>query len=420
MMEGVIDVRGSKNAATPIIAATTLTPNPCILDNVPLIDDVMKMIEIIRGMGGVIEFIDKRKIRVVTENIDPQRLDFEMVQKMRSSILLVGPLLARFGKVSIPHPGGCVIGSRGLETHINAFVKMGAKVEIEGVKNNGSGKLNVYHFSIDKKLKGREIVLDEFSVTATENILMASSLVEGKTVIKTAATEPHVQDLSIFLRKMGVDIKGDGTNEIEVIGRKDLKEAEHFITYDYIEAGTFILMALATKGNITVVNVPVGQLELFLTRLKSFGAKLNIKKDSVVVSPSKNIVIPKIQTMPHPGIPTDLQAPFGALATQTKGLTLIHDPLYEGRLKYLEELNKMGAEIVICDPHRAIINGPTELHGTVLDPLDLRAGAALIIAGLIADGITIIRDISQADRGYEEIDKRLKDVGANIKRVNNS
>ncbi len=419
-MEGAIDVRGSKNAATPIIAATLLTSSPCILDNIPLIDDVLKMIEIVEKLGADVEFINKRKVKITAKDIAPEKLDFEMVQKMRSSILFIGPLLARFGKVSIPHPGGCVIGSRGIDTHINAFVKMGAKVKVEGVKNNGTGKVNVYHFTIDRKLKPKEIILNEFSVTATENILMASSLIEGKTVIKIAASEPHVQDLSSFLRKMGVGVIGDGSSKIEVKGKKTLKGAEHFIGYDYIEAGTFILMALATKSNIIVENTPVEHLELFLTRLQSFGAKMKVKKDSVAVSPSSNIVIPKVQTMPHPGIPTDLQAPFGVLATQTKGLTLIHDTLYEGRLKYLEELNKMGAEIVICDPHRAIINGPTELYGTVLSPLDLRAGAALIIAGLIADGVTIIRDASQADRGYESIEKRIKALGADIKRVTSS
>ncbi len=417
IMEGAIDVRGSKNAATPIIAGTILASDFCILDNVPLVDDVNKMIELIKTMGGEVSFLGKRKIKINTKNINPEKLDFEMVQRMRSSILLVGPLLARFGKVSIPYPGGCVIGSRGLDTHINAFIKMGAKVIVEKIKNNGSGKLNVYHFSIDKKLRPKEIVLDEFSVTATENVLMASSLIEGKTTIKIAAAEPHVQDLASFLRKMGAEIVGDGTNEITVKGKSKLSGTEHFICYDYIEAGTFILMALATKSSMEILNTPVNHLELFLAKLKSFGAKIKVKEDRVVVSPSKNIIIPKIQTMPHPGIPTDLQAPFGVLATQTKGLTLIHDPLYEGRLKYLEELNKMNAEIVICDPHRAIINGPTELHGAVLDPLDLRAGAALIIAGLVADGITIIRDISQADRGYESLDKRLRKVGADIKRV---
>ncbi len=419
-LEGVIDVRGSKNAATPIIAATLLTSSPCILDNIPLVGDVEKMLEVVKEMGAEVEFIEKRKVKITAKNIIPEKLDFEMANKMRSSVLFIGPLLARFGKVSIPQPGGCVIGSRPIDFHINAFSKMGVTIEQEGLKKNGSKTANVYHFNAPKGLKGKEVVFDGFSVTGTENILMAATLAQGKTIIKIAASEPHVQDLALFLKKMGADIKGEGTSTIEVNGKKELSGAEHFICYDYIEAGTFILLAIATKGNICIENTPVEDLKLFLNKLKMSGAKIKINKSSVVVSPAKKLVIDRVQAMPYPGIPTDLQAPIGVLSTQTEGLTLIHDPIFEGRLKYLEELNKMGAEIVICDPHRAIINGPTELHGTVLDPLDLRAGAALIIAGLIAEGTTIIRDISQADRGYENIDKRLREIGADIRREKNN
>jgi UDP-N-acetylglucosamine 1-carboxyvinyltransferase len=416
-LEGVIDVKGSKNAATPIIAATLLTSSPCILDNIPLVQDVKAMLEIVENMGAEVQYLEKRKVRIVAKNINPPRLNFDLVNKMRSSILLVGPLLARFGHVKIPQPGGCVIGSRPIDAHLNGFCKMGVEIEEFGLKKNGSRTSNVYHLSAKKKLRGREIVLDEFSVTATENILMAATLAKGKTIIKIAASEPHVQDLAKFLKKMGADIKGEGTSTIEVRGKESLGGAEHSICFDYIEAGTFILLALAAKGRVCIENAPVDDLKLLLCKLKKFGGKLKVEKNKVTTSPGNNLVIGKIQTMPHPGIPTDLQAPLGVLSTQAKGLTLIHDPLYEGRLKYLEELNKMGAEIVICDPHRAIINGPTRLHGIKLDPLDLRAGAALIIAGLIAEGTTIIRDVSQADRGYEEIEKRLSKIGARIKRI---
>ncbi len=416
-LEGVIDVRGSKNAATPIIAATLLTSSPCILDNVPLVEDVKAMLRIIEDMGADVEYLDKRRVKITAKDINPSRLSFDLVNKMRSSILLIGPLLARFGCVKIPQPGGCIIGSRPIDAHLNAFLKMGVEIEEFGLKKNGSRTSNVYHFKAEKRLQGREIVLDEFSVTATENVLMAATLAKGKTIIKIAASEPHVQDLAIFLKKMGADIKGEGTNTIEIKGKDVLSGAEHFICYDYIEAGTFLLLALATKGSVCIENFPVNDLKLLLCKLKNFGAKLKIRESSVTTSPGKDLVINKIQIMPHPGIPTDLQAPLGVLSTQAKGLTLIHDPLYEGRLKYLEELNKMGAEIVLCDPHRAIINGPTKLHGTKLDPLDLRAGAALIIAGLLAEGTTIIKDVVQADRGYEEIEKRLSKIGARIKRT---
>jgi UDP-N-acetylglucosamine 1-carboxyvinyltransferase len=418
-LEGVVDVRGSKNAATPIIAATLLTSSPCVLENVPCIEDVKKMLEVVQKLGAKVEYLEKRKIRITAKDVSPERLDFDLVNKMRSSILLIGPLLARFGHVRISQPGGCVIGARSIDTHLNAFTKMGVTVEGFELKKNGERRSNVYHFNTEKKLRGRDIVLDELSVTATENIMMAACLANGKTRIKIAATEPHVQDLALFLKKMGADIKGDGTNTIEIKGKESLGGAEHFICYDYIEAGTFILLSLAVDGRVCIKNTPVEHLDLLLSQLNNFGAKLKIGKNEVSVLGGKNIVMRKVQTMPYPGIPTDLQAPLGALSTQTKGLTLIHDPLYEGRLKYLEELNKMGAEIVNCDPHRAIINGPTKLHGIKLDPLDLRAGAALIIAGLVAEGTTVIRDVSQADRGYEEIDKRLVAIGAKIKRVKN-
>ncbi len=416
-LEGAIDVKGSKNAATPIIAATLLTDKPCIVGNIPLVDDVRKMLEIIKKMGAEVDFIEKRKVRIVAKNISPERLDFDLVNKMRSSILLVGSLLARFGYVRIPQPGGCIIGSRPIDAHLNAFSKMGVKIEEFGLKKNGSRKSNVYHFTTKKGLKNGEVVIDWFSVTATENILMAAALTKGKTSIKVAATEPHVQDLVLFLQKMGADIKGSGTNTLDVTGKESLHGTEHSVCYDYVEAGTFILLALATKGKVDIKNVPVENLKLLLTKLKGFGGKIKIGKNEVSVSPWKKIRIDRLRTMPYPGIPTDLQAPLGVLSTQSEGLTLIHDTIFEGRLKYLEELNKMGAEIVVCDPHRAIINGPTKLHGTKLDPLDLRSGAALIIAGLVAEGTTIIKDISQADRGYEEIDKRLQKIGAKIKRI---
>ncbi len=416
-LKGTIDVRGSKNATTPIIAATLLTSETCVLDNIPLVDDVKTMLEIIEGMGGEVNFVNKRRVEITAKDIDPGKIDFSLINKMRSAILLVGPLLARFGSARIPHPGGCIIGSRPIDAHLNGFAEMGVKTEEFGLKKNGSKTSNVYHFKGNGRLEGGEVVIDWFSVTATENILMAACLAKGKTVIKVAATEPHVQDLACFLKKMGADIKGEGTSTIVVKGKEKLGGAEHAVCYDYIEAGTFILLALAGRGDVCVENVPVENLKLLLNKLHRCGGKIKIKGDKVFISPWKSLRIDRLRTMPYPGIPTDLQAPIGVLSTQAEGLTLIHDTIYEGRLKYLEELNKMGAEIVVCDPHRAIINGPTLLHGTKLDPLDLRAGAALIIAGLIAEGTTVIKDISQADRGYEEIDKRLCSIGARIKRI---
>ncbi len=429
-LEGEIKAKGSKNAATPILAATILTEEPCTISNLPLIDDVFKMIELIKSLGAKVTWIEDDKIRIEAKNIDSTSLDRSLISKMRSSVLMMGPLLARCGSVEMNHPGGCIIGTRSVNTHLDALRDLGAEVEVSQIgssinPSNEKGfcgyseKTNLYSLKARKEFGGGEVILDEFSVTGTENILMACALSAKKTTIKIAACEPHVQELAEFLKKMGADIKGEGTHTIEISGKKKLKGADHFIPYDYVEAGTYILMALTVGGKVNVGNVPTEHLELFFKKIKSFGGDIEIIDNrSVLVKTSPGMKMNKIQALPYPGIPTDLQSAFGALATQTEGLTLIHDPLYDGRLKYLEELNKMGAEIIICDPHRAVINGPTELHGTELGPLDLRGGAALIIAGLAAKGITIIKNISQVDRGYEKIEERLQKIGASIKRIN--
>ncbi len=417
-LKGEIKIRGCKNAATPILAATLLTDQPCFIDNLPLVKDIFNMIELIKDLGAKIEWVGKRKLKIEAKHINPNNLNQNLISKMRSSILLLGPLLARFGKVFIVHPGGCIIGARPLDTHFEAFKKMGVEIKENKIKNKTGFCLRVKKKQGLRKLQGNEIILEEFSVTATENILMASTLAQGKTTIKIAACEPHVQDLICFLKKMGVKIQGEGSHTITINPRKRLRGANHFLIYDAIEAGTFIIAAAATKGTILVKNCPVSHLDLVLTKLQKFGLPIKIlTKNSLIVYPWKKIEIKKIQALPYPGIATDLQSIFGVLATQAQGTTLIHDPLYEGRLKYLEELNKMGADIIICDPHRAIINGPTQLYGINLESLDLRSGATLIIAGLIAKGTTTINNISQIDRGYEIIEKRLQKLGADIKRV---
>ncbi len=422
-IKGNIEVRGSKNAATPMIAASLLSDKPCTISNLPLIDDVYKMIKLIESMGAKVSWKEERTIEIDAGDIDPDKLDQELVAQMRSSVLLISPLLARFGKLRIRHPGGCVIGSRSIKTHLEFLKKMGARVYLEEVGqkelNNGElvKKADLYHFEAEEGLRGGEIILDEFSVTATENALMAASLAKGETTIKIAASEPHVSNLALFLKKMGAQITGEGTHSMRVKGRDILKGANHGVIYDYLEAGTFTLIGLVSRGEVEIENVPINDLDLFFSMLKKGGGDIKfLSEDRIRVKGKKKMVLEKIQTMPYPGIPTDLQSPLGVLATQTQGLTLIHDPLYEGRLKYLEELNKMGAEIVMCDPHRAIINGPTTLQGTNLDPLDLRSGAALIMAGIIAQGTTIIRDVSQADRGYERIEERLQKIGVDVRR----
>jgi UDP-N-acetylglucosamine 1-carboxyvinyltransferase len=411
-LKGEIEVGGSKNATFPILAATLLTKEHCIIENVPLIEDVYKFIDILQAIGAEIEWVGERKIKMQCKNIDLKNLPNEIINHFRGSVLLWGAFLARFKSFKTKSPGGCIIGARPLDTHFDAFLQMGVNVVQKG---------KFYQFEkndADKLKDVQEVVLDEFSVTATENVLLFASAENCKTILKIADEDYQVQELAKVLNKMGAKIKIAGTHIFEIQGSKNLKGFTHKIVSDPIEAGTFIIAALATKGEVLIKNVDIEHLTLFFKKIKKLGANIEFPDArSVKVLFSPKFTIDKMQSMPHPGISTDLLPLFGVLATQTKGATLIHDPLYEGRLKYLEELNKMGADIIFCDPHRAIINGPTHLRGIEVPSLDLRAGAALIIAGLIAQGITTINNVYQVDRGYEKIEERLQKLGADIKRV---
>ena len=407
-LKGEIEVRGSKNAATPILAATLLTKKKCVLDNIPLIEDVLKMIKIIKGMGAEVEWLGKRKISVAAKNINPEKMDFEEVGKMRSSILLLGSLSARFPKFKMSCPGGCLIGSRPIGTHFRALEKMGVKIKQD----------NDFYRIDSSRRRAAKVVLGEFSVTATENALMLASAIPQKTIIKIAAAEPHVQNLAGFLVKLGVKVKGAGTHTLEVIGRNNLKGADHRIIPDANEAATFLIMGAATKSRVTVKNAVEDNLDLVLEKLREFGAEFEIKKNSITVLPKSSLkAVAKIDARIYPGIPTDIQAPLGVLATQAEGTTLIHDTLYEGRFKYIQELRKMGAVAVVSDPHSALITGPTQLYGKEVISFDLRAGASMIIAALLARGGSVIKNIEQVDRGYEKIEKRLQKLGADIRRV---
>ena len=414
-LSGKVDIRGAKNAATPILSACLLTKEECFIDNIPLVSDVLKMIEILESMGVETEWVGERKLKVKAgENVDPEKMEFSLVGQMRSSILLLGSLLARFKKFKIKHPGGCIIGARPVGIHFDALEALGAKITSE----NG-----FYCFEADK-LVGKKIVLKEFSVTATENLMMAATLAEGTTTIKIAAIEPHVQDLARFLNKMGAGIKGLGIHTIQIqgVGAENflplLHGAEHKIIPDPIEAGTFIITAAATKGNVEINNLGLRDLDLVLEKLKEIGVSFETGDNKVTVKPAAKLnAVRKVETRTYPGIPTDLQAPFAVLATQAEGTTLVHDTMYEGRLAYINELNKMGANAVICDPHRALITGPTPLYGQNITGFDLRAGATLIIAALIAEGQSVIEKVEQVDRGYEKIEERLRELGADIRRV---
>jgi len=408
-LRGKIDVMGAKNAATPILSACLLTKDECIIDNIPLINDVLKMIELLESMGVETEWVGKRRLRIKAgDDVNPEKMNFEIIGHMRSSILLLGSMLARFGKFKIKQPGGCIIGARPVGVHFDALEALGATITSE----------NGFYCFEAKKLIGKKIILKEFSVTATENLMMASTLAKGTTTIKIAAIEPHVQDLARFLNKMGAKIKGLGVHTIQIEGVAKLHSAEHKIIPDPIEAGTFAITAVATKGDVEINNVNPNELDLVLEKLKEIGANIEIKENKLIIKPATKFnAIKKIETRTYPGIPTDLQAPFAVLATQAEGTTLIHDTMYEGRLSYINELNKMGANAIICDPHRALITGTTPLYGQEITSFDLRAGATLIIAALLATGQSTISKIEQVDRGYEKIEERLQNIGADIKRI---
>lgn len=409
-LSGTVEVRGSKNATTPILAAALLTREECIIGNIPLIEDVFRMLEILESMGVSVRWLGKRKVAIRAEKVEPEKMDFEKVKKLRSSILLLGSLSARCDNFSMMQPGGCVIGARPTGTHFDALRKLGVEVTQDGKKYivEASGK------------KPGAVVLKEFSVTATENAMMLAASLPGKTVIKIAAAEPHVEDLGKFLRKMGVKIKGLGTHTLEIEGREALRGAKHNVMPDHNEAATFLILGAASKSPILVKNAREEHLDLVLEKLREFGAEFKVRPDGIEVLPSENLkAAAKLETRTYPGIPTDVQAPFGVLATQAEGKTLIFDTLYEGRFNYLSELQKMGAKTETVNHHQVVIEGPIKLQGMEITSFDLRAGAALIIAALIAEGKTIIRDIYQVDRGYEKIEKRLKKLGAKIRRISN-
>jgi len=406
-LNGEIQVRGMKNAATPILAATVLTDEPCVISNVPRIVDVFKMLELLEGLGASVSWSGDHELTVRCDGIDPSKILAPTVRKLRSSVLLIGPLLARFPSLEIPHPGGCIIGNRPLDTHLDAMRSLGAVVE--------EGRETIL-FSRKKALRGATIVLSEFSVTATENVLMAAALSEGTTTVHIAAAEPHVQDLARFLSSMGAHIEGIGTHTVTIHGADRLRGANHAIIPDQIEIGTWAVAAAVTRGTVAIRDVVPEHLDLILLKLRQAGIAFSLEHGTLSIQPTHRIKAFRLQALPYPGFPTDLQAPFSVLATQAEGTSLIHDPMYEGRLGYVQELIKMGANAVICDPHRVLITGPTPLYGQDITSFDLRAGATLILAGLVAQGTTTIQEAQIVDRGYESIDERLTSLGAQITR----
>lgn len=404
-LSGEIEVRGSKNAAAPIIAATLLTTEPCVLSNVPLIEDIFKLLEILKSMGSEIEWLEERKVKITNKDIDPEKMDFALVRKIRMSILLLGALSARFEKFKLYHPGGCVIGARPVDAHMDALNKFGVSV----IRNE-----SIYEVDASKK-HNATVVLREFSVTATENALMLAAGLPGKSIIKIAAAEPHVEDLCHFLQAMGTKISGLGTHTLEIEGMRHLHGAEHSIIPDPIEAATFLILGMVTKSSLMVRNAKKDHLDLVLEKLSEFGAGFEFGDEYIRIIPPQKLVSPgKVKVELYPGIPTDTQSLFGVLAAVSEGDTLIHDHMFEGRFNYLQGLEMMGVRSTILNPHQAVIVGAEKIKGTRIRSYDLRAGASLIIAALAAQGTSVIEEIEQVDRGYEKIEERLQKIGANI------
>ncbi len=406
-LKGTIKVSGSKNAALPILCATLLTNEPSVIQNVPDIVDIHTLLNIF-GELNVKTTFKNGTVTVDPSDIKIGNITEKYICSMRGSVVLLGPLLSRFPEVNIPQPGGCVLGKRSFAVHTYAFQALGAEIVDE---------ITCLHLKA-KKLKAANIIMPESSVTATENIIMAASLIEGKTEIHLAATEPHVTDLCLCLEKMGAKISGIGTHHLIIEGVKSLKGAKHTVTGDYLQAGTFAIASLVTQGQVTITGFETNQLDSFWQKLTEANAKFELKPNEVTLYESPNLkAISMLRTAVYPSFATDLQAPFAVLLTQAEGKSKIFETLFEGRLSYLFELENMKAQVEILNPHQAIITGPNKLKGCPIVSCDIRAGAAMVLAALCADGTTEITNIQYIDRGYEKLDENLRSLGAKIERV---
>jgi len=406
-LKGEIKVNGAKNAALKVLAACLLTDKQWTISNVPQIEDIFRLIELLKEIGVKIKSDSKGIYQLRARNINTTKLNPDIASRLKGSILMIGPLLARCGEATLCQSGGCVIGQRPRDIFISGFEAFGAKV-----KESKEG----YHLST-KQLKGTKFVFPKISVTATEAMILTAVLAKGKTKLINTACEPEIYSLVDFLNKLGAKIKGAGTPFIEIEGVNSLGGGKCQIIPDRLEAGSFVALGVASNSPIKVTNMNPSHLEVLWSLLNKAGANLEIGKDFVKVKQSSRLKAVDLKTHEYPGFPTDLQAPFAVLMTQAKGLSLIHETIFEGRLFYTDILNQMGAKIIMADPHRVIIQGPTKLYGRRLTSPDIRAGIALVIAALIAKGESVIENIYQIDRGYEHIEERLKKIGANIKRM---
>ncbi len=418
-LNGTVTPGGNKNAALPMLAASLLTDEPLILNNVPQIRDVQAMRALLESVGVEITTLAPDRWRLHARNIHPAELDKNICRSIRASILLAGPMTARTGYLRLPPPGGDVIGRRRVDTHILALQAMGAQAEYDHLKRE-------FRFSAPNGLHGAEILLDEASVTATENAVMAAVLARGETVIRNAASEPHVQELCHLLNAMGAQISGIGSNTLHIQGVERLHGAEFTIGPDYLEVVSFIGAAVVTHGSIRIKNAApqhLGMIKLVFNRLgvdwQSESEDIIVPKEQALeIQPDLGNAIPQITVMPWPGFPTDLMSIAIVVATQARGSVLFHDWMYPSRMFFTDKLVGMGAQIVLCDPHRVIVNGPSQLVGEILESPDIRAGMALVLAALAAHGQSEIRNIGQIDRGYAAVDSKLQALGAQIRRVN--
>jgi UDP-N-acetylglucosamine 1-carboxyvinyltransferase len=406
-LKGEVTPSGSKNAALPIVAATLLTDEKHIIDNVPDISDIRTLLRIMEFIGSEYTF-EKNRLEIQTKKVKNTSIPHELVSKLRGSIVLLGPLLARCQEVEMAFPGGCVIGRRPIDTHLDALKELGVSIfaSPNKIRMTTTG------------LVGSDITLKEISVTATENLIAAAALAEGVTTVRLAASEPHVQDVCHFLEACGTSIEGIGSHTLVIEGKNKLKGVNHRVIADYLEVGTFAIAAAATEGDITINDGRKHDLDILWQKLEEAGVRIDFKGEKVrVIGPKRLSPIRKVDTGIFPKFPTDLQSPFMVMLTKAEGVSKVFETLFEGRLNYLFELEKMGARIEFMNPHQALIIGPIQLRGTEIASCDIRAGAGMIIAALMAEGETTITNINYIERGYENIHKKLKGLGADIRRA---
>jgi UDP-N-acetylglucosamine 1-carboxyvinyltransferase len=412
-LHGTVRPNGSKNEALPVLAACLLTSEPVMLKNLPRIADVEVMIEVLKSLGATVEELDRHTLRITSGELNITVLDADLCRRIRASILFAGPMVARMGAVTLPPPGGDVIGRRRVDTHFLGLKALGARLELdEGYDLKADG------------LVGTEIFLDEQSVTGTENILMAAALAKGTTTILNAACEPHVQGLCRMLISMGAEVTGIGTNSIRITGTDKLHGTTHVIGPDYLEIGSFMGLAAVTNSDITIEGVRPNELRMILHTFARLGVVPEIEGDRLRVAPGQSLevrkdlhgAIPRVDDSPWPHFPTDLMSIVITVATQVQGTVLFFEKMFEGRMFFTDSLIAMGASIILCDPHRIVVVGPSKLYGTQLESPDVRAGMALLIASLAAKGTSTIYNIRQIDRGYECIEEKLRSLGASIRR----